>query len=64
MAGARVEEFYAFGPCAGAAVNITLFSYDGRVFLGVNADRAAVDHELLTRCLHEAIAETLTLVAA
>jgi hypothetical protein len=29
MAGARVEEFYAFGPLAGAAINITLFSYDG-----------------------------------
>ena len=43
MAGARVEEFYAFGPLAGAAINITLFSYDGTVHLGVNSDRAAVD---------------------
>jgi WS/DGAT/MGAT family acyltransferase len=63
MAGARVEEFYAFGPCAGAAINITLFSYDGTVFLGVNADRAAVDHERFTRCMNEAIADTLTLAA-
>jgi len=62
MAGSRVEEFYAFGPLAGAAVNITLFSYDGTVHLGVNADRAAVtDHELLTRCLRAAIDDTLTL---
>jgi diacylglycerol O-acyltransferase / wax synthase len=64
MAGAQVEEFYAFGPCAGAAINITLFSYDGSVFLGINSDRAAVDHELFTQCMHDAIAETLSLVPA
>jgi WS/DGAT/MGAT family acyltransferase len=63
MAGAKVERFYAFGPLAGAAINITLFSYDGGVHLGINSDRAAVvDHELLVRCLHEAIDETLTLM--
>jgi WS/DGAT/MGAT family acyltransferase len=60
MAGSRVEEFYAFGPLAGAAVNITLFSYDGTVHLGVNSDRAAVtEHELFTRCLRSAIDDTL-----
>jgi len=43
-------------------VNITLFSYDGTVHLGVNADRAAVtDHELFTRCLRAAIDDTLAL---
>jgi WS/DGAT/MGAT family acyltransferase len=62
MAGARVDEFYAFGPLAGAAVNITLFSYDGTVHLGVNSDRAAVeDHALLTRCLRAAIDDTVAL---
>lgn len=62
MAGARVEEFYAFGPLAGAAINITLFSYDGTVHLGVNSDRAAVDDlALLTRCLHAAIDDTIAL---
>ena len=62
MAGSRVEEFYAFGPLAGAAVNITLFSYDGTVHLGVNSDRAAVtDHELFARCLRAAIDDTLAL---
>lgn len=62
MAGARVEEFYAFGPPAGAAINITLFSYDGTVHLGVNADRAAVtDHELFTRCLRAALDDTVAL---
>jgi hypothetical protein len=62
MAGARVEEFYAFGPLAGAAINITLFSYDGTVHLGVNSDRAAVeDLALLTRCLRAAIDDTVAL---
>jgi len=62
MAGAKVERFYAFGPLAGAAINITLFSYDGGVHLGINSDRAAVvDHDLFVRCLHEAFDETLTL---
>ena len=64
MAGAKVEEFQAFGPLAGAAINITLFSYDGTVHLGINSDRAAVvDHELFTRCVREAIDATLTLTA-
>jgi hypothetical protein len=49
---------------AGAAINITLFSYDGTVHLGVNADRAAVaDHDLFTRCLREAIDDTISLAA-
>ena len=62
MAGAKVERFYAFGPLAGAAINITLFSYDGGVHLGVISDRAeVVDHELLVHCLREAIDETLSL---
>jgi diacylglycerol O-acyltransferase / wax synthase len=62
MAGARVGEFFAFGPLAGAAINITLFSYDGTVHLGVNSDRAAVgDHELFTRCLRAAIDDTVAL---
>ena len=49
---------------AGAAINITLFSYDGGVHLGINSDRAAVaDHDLLVRCLLEAIDETLSLAS-
>ncbi len=62
MAGARVDEFYAFGPLAGAAINITLFSYDGTVHLGVNSDRAAVgDHDLFARCLRASIDDTVAL---
>jgi WS/DGAT/MGAT family acyltransferase len=62
MAGSRVEEFYAFGPLAGAAINITLFSYNGAVHLGVNSDRAAVsDDALFARCLRAAIDDTVAL---
>lgn len=62
MAGARVEEFYGFGPLAGSALNITLFSYNHSVYLGVNTDRAAiVDHELFVDCLNAAIDDTVAL---
>ena len=65
MAGSRIGEFFAFGPLAGAAINITLFSYDGRVHLGVNSDRAAVDDQpLFITCLRDALADTLALGTA
>ena len=58
LAGEHVEEFYAFGPPAGAALNITLFSYDNTVHLGVTTVAAAVDsRQLFMLCLHEAIVE-------
>jgi hypothetical protein len=47
---------------AGAAINITLFSYDGGVHLGINADRAAVtDPELFARCVSDSIDAALAL---
>jgi WS/DGAT/MGAT family acyltransferase len=61
-AGARILQMFPFGPLAGAAVNITLFSYDGQLQLGINSDRRAVtDPELLVRCLEEGIAEVTAL---
>ncbi len=58
LAGEHVEEFYAFGPPAGAALNITLFSYDNTVHLGVTTVAAAVDsRQLFMLCLDEAIVE-------
>lgn len=42
MSGARIERMFPFGPPAGAAVNITLFSYDGVAQIGVRSDPAAV----------------------
>ena len=57
LAGARIEEFYAFGPPAGAALNITLFSYDGSVNLGITTDAAAVtERRLFLDCLDESLA--------
>jgi diacylglycerol O-acyltransferase len=64
LAGEHVEEFYAFGPPAGAALNITLFSYDNTVHLGVTTVAAAVEsrRQFMT-CLDEAIAEMATVAA-
>lgn len=60
MAGARIERMFPFGPTAGAAVNITLFSYDGIAHVGINADRTAIgDTGLLRECLAESFAEAL-----
>jgi WS/DGAT/MGAT family acyltransferase len=58
MAGARIENMFPFGPLAGSAVNVTLFSYDGQLQLGINADRVTVpDPELLRSCIEQGIAE-------
>ncbi len=59
---AKVDEFFAFGPLAGAAINITLFSYDGVLHLGVNLDaRAVTDPSLLLDCLQSGLDATLAL---
>ena len=42
VAGSQVEAVYGFGPLGGAAINVTLLSYDGMLDIGVNSDRAAV----------------------
>jgi WS/DGAT/MGAT family acyltransferase len=58
--GARVERMIGFGPLSGAALNVTLFSYDGVCQLGIHADRAALpDPELFLSCLDKATAEIL-----
>lgn len=62
VAGVKVDQFHAFGPPAGAALNITVFSYDGTVNLGITADEAAVtDRALFLRCVDEAIDDLLEL---
>jgi hypothetical protein len=64
LAGEHVEEFYAFGPPAGAAVNITLFSYDNTVYLGVTTVAGAIDsRRQFMSCLDEAVAEMETVAA-
>ncbi len=60
LCGARVTGYYAFGPTIGAALNATLFSYDGSCCIGVTMDTTAVpDDELLTECLSEGFAEII-----
>lgn len=54
VAGAAAVEWYAFGPTEGTAVNATMMSHAGRVFVGIAVDTAAVvDPEVLVDCLRE-----------
>ena len=58
LCGSRVTGYTPFGPTIGAALNATLFSYDGRCCIGVTVDTDAVpDDDLLIRCLAEGLAE-------
>lgn len=58
LAGGEVTGFYAFGPTIGAALNLTLMSYQGVCNIGVNIDTAAVpDPDLLLDCLRDGFAE-------
>ena len=45
--GAQIEAQYPFGPLGGAAVNVTLLSYLGVSYVGVNLDSAAVTNKTL-----------------
>jgi diacylglycerol O-acyltransferase len=60
LAGVRVEHFVAFGPPAGAALNVTLFSYRSTVYLGITTDAAAIpDREQFLACLDASIAHLI-----
>jgi WS/DGAT/MGAT family acyltransferase len=62
MSGARIESFMPFGPMAGAAINITAFSYDGVMHIGINMDPAAVSQpKLLVECLMSGFEEVLAI---
>ncbi len=61
MSGARIEGFMPFGPLAGASVNVTAFSYDGVMHIGINMDPAAVsDPKRLVESLKSGFEEVLT----
>ncbi len=63
MSGAKIEHMFGFGPLAGAAANITCFSYDGELAVGVNADPAAVtDPALLVECLRKGFDEVFAVL--
>ena len=58
LCGSRVTGYYPFGPTIGAALNATLFSYDGGCCIGVTVDTEAVpDDDVLMECLAEGVAE-------
>lgn len=61
-AGAKIDQFFGFGPLPGPAMMIVLFSYDGRCFIGVNYDAVAIsDHDRFEVCLREGFDEVLAL---
>ncbi|WP_040492843.1 wax ester/triacylglycerol synthase domain-containing protein [Ilumatobacter nonamiensis] len=58
VAGAKLMSNHAVGPLGGVAFNLTLLSYDGRLDMGVNTDRAAVtEPEMLRRFIDEAVGD-------
>jgi WS/DGAT/MGAT family acyltransferase len=58
VAGAPVEALYAFGPTAGTATNVTLFSMGDRAYVTLNVDPAAVpDPGRLAECMREGFEE-------
>jgi len=62
MSGARIESFMPFGPMAGASINVTAFSYDGVMHVGINMDPAAVSQpKLLVECLKSGFEEVLAI---
>lgn len=62
MDGVPVTAVYPFGPLAGAAVNVTLLSYQNELNIGVNVDPAAVpDVDVFMECLRLAYDELLDL---
>jgi WS/DGAT/MGAT family acyltransferase len=63
VSGARIEHMFGFGPLAGAAANVTAFSYDGTLAIGVNVDPAAVrDPALFVECLRKGVDEVLSVI--
>ncbi len=65
LAGARVNSFYGFGPTTGAALNVTLMSYSGTCYVGVNIDTGAVsDPDVLMDCLQHGFDEVLAVGGA
>ncbi len=58
VAGAKAEKFYPMGPVAGTGWNITMMSYAGTLFMGVQTDPASVtDLDLLMRSIREGYRE-------
>jgi len=62
LCGVGVERFIPFGPTAGAAVNVTMMSYQRRCSIGVNMDTAAVvDADAFMACLRDGFDEVFAI---
>lgn len=62
LAGARLTGFWVFGPTIGTAGNITLMSYSGRCYIGVNTDGGAVpDDDKFIECMRAGFDEVIEL---
>jgi diacylglycerol O-acyltransferase len=60
LRAARVTRLVPFGPRNGAALNVTVVSYDGTLHIGCNLDAAAIpDHDVLLDSLRAGLAETI-----
>jgi diacylglycerol O-acyltransferase / wax synthase len=60
LTGAKVDSFFGFGPTIGAALNITLMSYCGICYIGVNIDTGAIpDPDVLMDCMADGFDEVL-----
>jgi diacylglycerol O-acyltransferase / wax synthase len=63
LVGTPVAAIFPFGPLAGAAVNVTLLSYQNELNTGVNVDPAAIpDVDVFMEFLHMAYDDLLDLV--
>ncbi|MEO9139599.1 MAG: wax ester/triacylglycerol synthase domain-containing protein [Jatrophihabitans sp.] len=65
LSGAKVDAFYGFGPTIGAALNVTLMSYCGVCFVGINVDTGAIpDPDVLMDCMRNGFEEILAVAGA
>jgi diacylglycerol O-acyltransferase len=60
LRAARVTRLVPFGPRNGAALNVSVVSYDSTLHIGCNLDAAAIpDHDVLLDSLRRSLAETI-----
>jgi hypothetical protein len=62
VAGAKTLHTYAFGPVAGTACNITLYTTAGSIDIGLHIDPAAIaDPVLLRQCVQDAFDDLMAI---
>jgi diacylglycerol O-acyltransferase len=63
IAGAKLLQNHPFGPLAGAALNVTLLSYDGHLDMGIHIDHSAItEPESLREHIERSFDELFALV--